>query len=70
MFCAIRESDVCPECKTLKEAHIAARERVLAAGRHPSPATPEQLMELHESEIAFDEIKAKLEAHEDQCSRA
>jgi hypothetical protein len=60
----------CPECKALQEAYAASRKRTLAAGLHPNPATPEQLMELDESEKAFEAIKAKLEAHQDQCSIA
>ena len=58
----------CPECKALDEAHAAAFERFMEAGRHPPIAIPEQVIEVHESKKAFDKIKAKRTAHMKQCA--
>ena len=63
----------CSECKALDEAHAAAFERFMAAGRHlprlPDMATPEQVIEVRESKKAFEEIKTKRTAHIKQCAR-
>jgi hypothetical protein len=61
--------EVWPKCKTLQEAHHAAHKRRLAADLHSNPATPQQLMELDESEKAFEAIKAELESHQDRCPK-
>jgi hypothetical protein len=61
----------CPECRALDEAHAAALERFRVAGRLPhlpDLATQEQVIEVHESKKAFQEIKAKRTAHIEQCA--